>query len=93
MTLDVNSPEYDALMDVPPVGGPSRLDVNSPEHYALMEAFERTAKANPWRERLDRESRDYWPMGYFYALSETNNRFLAFRAGYELGRSKGEVGK
>ena len=67
------------------------MDVNSPEHDALMDEFERTAKANPWRERLDRESRDYWPRGYFYAPGETNSRFLAFRAGYELGR-KGEVG-
>ena len=65
------------------------LDVNSPEHDALMEAFERTAKANPWRERLDREPRDYWAMGYFYAPGETNNRFLAFRAWYELGRKGG----
>ena len=63
------------------------LDVNSPEHDAFMEAFEATARASTWREQLDRESRDYWPMGYFYAHGETNNRFLAFRAGYELGRS------
>ena len=52
------------------------LDVNSPEHDALR-----------------RESRDYWAKGYIYESWEGNNRFLAFRAGYELGRSKGEVGK
>ena len=68
------------------------LDVNSPEHDALMEAFEASTKAGGWRGELRRESRDYWAMGYFYAPGETNNRVLAFRAGYELGR-KGEVGK
>ena len=68
------------------------LDVNTPEHDALMDEFERTAKANSWRERLDKESCDYWPRGYVYESVEINKRFLAFRAGYELGR-KGEVGK
>lgn len=66
-----------------------KLDVNSPEHDALMAAFEVTARANAWRERLGRESRDYWPKGYVYESWEGNMRFLAFRAGYELGRSKG----
>lgn len=65
------------------------LDVNSPEHDALMEAFEAATKAGGWRGELRRESRDYWPKGYVYESLEGNMRFLAFRAGYELGRSKG----
>ena len=68
------------------------LDVNTPEHNALMEVFEVTARANTWRERLGRESRDHWHRGYVYESGETNKRFLAFRAGYELGR-KGRVGE
>ena len=66
-----------------------RLDVNSPEHDALMEAFEASTKAGGWRGELRRESRDYWAKGYVYESCEGNQRFLAFRAGYELGRSKG----
>ena len=68
------------------------LDANSPEHDALMDEFEATARASAWRGWLGRESRDYWPRGYVYESDEINKRFLAFRAGYELGR-KGEVGK
>ena len=67
------------------------LDVNSPEHDALMDEFEAMARASAWRRWLGRESRDYWAKGYVYESWECNMRFLAFRAGYELGR-KGEVG-
>ena len=67
--------------------------MNSPEHDALMDEFEATARASAWRRWLGRESRDYWPRGYVYESDEINKRFLAFRAGYELGRCKGEVGK
>ena len=68
-----------------------KLDVNTPEHDALMEAFEAATKAGGGGGRggLRRGVRGYWPMGHFYESCEGNQRFLAFRAGYELGRSKG----
>ena len=62
------------------------------EYVRWLEAFEAATKAGGGRGELRRESRDYWAKGYVYESLEGNMRFLAFRAGYELGR-KGEVGK
>ena len=68
------------------------LDVNTPEHDALMEEFEKWTRARPWLMGwLCRRSPDSCSLDHVYNLDEINKRFLAFRAGYELGR-KGEVG-
>jgi len=55
----------------------------SKEHYELMENFER----NFAEMRLNKEPKELWCKGIIYENGETNKLFLAYRLGYELGKS------
>ena len=58
--------------------------IHTKEHYELIEFFERAYKGM----RLDREkNRELWKSENVYENGETNKLFLAFRAGYFLGKA------
>jgi len=58
------------------------VKVGSKEFYELMEQFERDfAYDNPVRE-----GKESWKYQHFY--SNVNNMFLAYMAGYSLGKSE-----
>ena len=84
------------------------LDINTPEHDALMDVFEEKYAGTwgerderGWRGPLNfariignphSDVPDWDVRLVVYEAHDTNKLFLAFRAGYEVGR-KGEVGK
>ncbi|OBR52366.1 hypothetical protein [Paraburkholderia tropica] len=59
------------------------MELKSQEHYDLMLAFERQFKG----ERLDREAKNFWPMGVVYCDGQVNKLFDAYRKGYALHKS------
>ena len=59
--------------------------LNTAEHIDLMAMFEKEFRGR----RLDRESKELWPMQRIYQNGETNELFLAYRRGYSLGKAVG----
>lgn len=53
------------------------------EHADLMAMFEREFKGR----RLDRESKEMWPMGVIYQDGHVNELFLAYRRGYAYAKA------
>lgn len=65
------------------------MEITNKEHYELMQQFERDIKIlqNIPNLRLDREkNKELWKHSV-YEAGETNQLFIAYRAGYSLGKS------
>ena len=52
------------------------------EHYELMKAFDKDYR---YRD-CEREDKQWWTKNQIYKNGETNNLFLAYRSGFNLGR-------
>jgi hypothetical protein len=59
------------------------MELKSQEHYDLMVSFEREFHGC----RLDREAKNFWPMGVVYCDGQVNKLFDAYRKGYALHKS------
>lgn len=57
---------------------------NGKEFSELMKAFERTAGQSMSHQK---ESREFWAKGYYYAHAETNKLFIGFLHGYQHAKS------
>ena len=71
--------------------------LDSKEHYDLMAEFEKLFRSQSqggmwqFRGRVERErDKALWAKGYVYENGEVNQQFLAFRAGYMLGKAANE---
>jgi len=58
------------------------MQIHTSEHYEMMKEFEKLY----YNLRLDKEPKILWKRGRIYQNGETNDKFLAFRAGYSLAR-------
>lgn len=56
------------------------------EHYELINHFERIMKTATYGMRFEKEEKEQWPRKQIYKHGYTNEIFLAFRAGYGLGK-------
>lgn len=59
------------------------------EHYDLVAQFDREFKGS----RLDKESKELWPMGRVYQDGGVNERFIAYRQGYAFGKALHNQGR
>lgn len=57
--------------------------LNTQEHYDLLAQFERETKHG----RFDKEARELWAKGHIYQDGHVNELFVAYRAGYALGKA------
>jgi len=64
------------------------MTIKTQEHSDVMAQFERESKGM----RLDRELKDYWPLGRVYQDGHVNEVFLAYRRGYALAKAIYQVG-
>lgn len=55
------------------------------EHIDLLAMFERDPEYKG--RRLDKESKELWPMGRVYQDGHLNDLFLAYRRGYAYGKA------
>lgn len=58
--------------------------IGTREHYDLLACFEREFSYL----RLDREPKELWKERCVYACGETNALYLAYVAGYALGKAQ-----
>lgn len=64
------------------------MTIKTQEHSDVMAQFERESKG----ARLDRELKEYWPLGRVYQDGHVNEVFLAYRRGYALAKSIYQIG-
>ncbi len=59
------------------------MSIFSKDHYELMTQFEKDFR----HMRLDKEPKELWASKAVYRSGETNNMFLAYRAGVSYGKT------
>ena len=59
------------------------MTINTQEHQDVVSQFDRENKGL----RLDKESKDIWPIGRIYQDGGVNELFLMYRRGYALAKS------
>ncbi len=62
----------------------------SKELYDLMDFFERSAPKLVYCGGFEREKKELWLKGFYYANGNVNNLFRLFMAGYTFGKSQNE---
>lgn len=67
------------------------MKVGSKEMYDLMAFFERNISKSVYTtNNFQKEPKESWQRGYYYANGEINNYFRVYMQAYELGKASKE---